>query len=127
MSPQEATRNIKQLFRITDDLKNDIKGVRDEQVKQGLTLTEIKADTKQIALILSGPSNRCVEYGMRIKAAEERLDDMDERHQCAGCQNADKVASLVEFRKIWEPRLWMGFGIVIFLQLALTLGPKLLK
>lgn len=95
------------------------------------TLSEIKGDVKGIAAAIGSTPSRCIEHGMKAQAAheccqdhEERLESI-ERRPCANtCKNDEKVASLLEFRKVWEPRLWMGFGALVLVQILVGVAMK---
>ena len=116
-SPREVTSHIKQLFRVTDELKQDVKAFRDEQVRQGNVLTEIKSATTQIAASVAALPAWGVELLVRQEAMEKTMAEVETRlnvhdkKPCAnGCQNDDDLARCMKFVDTWGPRLWMAVG-----------------
>lgn len=135
MSNAEVTRQIRAIWKNLEEFRSELKGSRTELVEQGKALAKIETGIERLvaALVLIPPRETCVRMEMRVKALEESVEDLDERAQCHGCKNETHVTTLITrtdsleaFRKTWEPRLWMGFGIVLFLQVAVPVAIKVL-
>ena len=128
MSSAEITRQIKAIWRNLEELSGELKGSRAELVEQGKALAKIEMGIERLvaSLVLIPPRETCVKMEMRVKALEETVDDIEARAQCHGCKNDERVNMLEAFKKTWEPRLWMGFGILLFLQVAVPVAVKVL-
>lgn len=128
MSGAEVTRQIKALWKNMEELRGDLRGFRAELVEHGKALAKIETGIERLvaSLVLIPPRETCVRAEMRITALEETVEDIAERGQCQGYKNDGRVEALENFKKTWEPRLLMGFGIVLFLQIAMPLAVKFL-
>ena len=128
MNPSELTRQIKALWKTSDEIKQDMKGFRVELVEQGKMMARIDTNMDRLAnaLVAMPPKDKFVEHDMRIKALEETVDDIEDRQQCQGCKNDERVDRCVKFMDTWTPRLWMGFGVILFFQFSVPIIVKLL-
>lgn len=128
MSSAEITRQIRAIWKNLEELRGELKGSRAELVEQGKALAKIETGIERLvsSLVLIPPRETCVRMEMRVQALEETVEDAVEREQCKGCKNDERVNTLEAFKKTWEPRLWMGFGILLFLQVAVPVAVKVL-
>jgi hypothetical protein len=128
MSNAEVTRQIRAIWKNLEEFRTELKGSRTELVEQGKALAKIETGIERLvaALVLIPPRETCVRMEMRVTALEETVEDIGERGQCHGCKNETRVDALETFKKTWEPRLWMGFGILLFLQVTVPVAVKVL-
>jgi hypothetical protein len=134
MSQGEMSESLRSLWKGHNELKSDFKNMRHIMDQQSVMMTEMNANVRQIAASVASVPNWSVAHDMRLKKLEEDTEDQEERierielrQQCHGCKNDEKVQTLQEFRKVWEPRLWMGFGALVLMQIAIGAYIKMAK
>jgi hypothetical protein len=134
MGAAETTRQIKALWKSNEEIRGDMKSFRVELVEQGKVLTKIDNNVDRLAnaIMMVPPKERCVEYGMRIKALEETVEDLDDKKQCEGCKNEPNITALTtkdadkESRmRVLEQKMWMSVGALAVLQVAIGVILKL--
>lgn len=128
MSNAEVTRQVRAIWKNLEELRSELKGSRTELIEQGKALAKIETGIERLvaALVLIPPRETCVRAEMRLAALEENVTCLEEKGACADCKNGGTVADLVAFKKLWEPRLWMGFGGLALLQVLVGFAIKFL-
>jgi septal ring factor EnvC (AmiA/AmiB activator) len=129
MSNAEVTRQIRAIWKNMEEFRTELKGSRTELIEHGKALAKIETGIERLvaALVLIPPRETCVRAEMRIQALEETVESIDERQQCHGCKNEENVKTLMDFKKLWEPRLWMGFGGLAIIQILVGVAVKFIK